>query len=1687
MADSARGGMSVMNSGSDKSSSSSSFEALPQFVIKQYTILARVIQERTLFDWISILSIAIEDLQLVAFFATHLMSRTYYVPSIIATIFDSSERYMTMQMRHFDYIVGGLLCLVFIPHGLMLAMFYISEGSRVFRVVVTSFRLIAFVYPSALLIPMMGVFMAGINCPADSVSGDMLGSYSCFTPDRLGSVIMSLFGLVTYLFTSLYLTVFIFESNPMGKTALHKAHPRVDMLFVVLKAGLVAAWVYLPESNVYTRLLLTLLVGLVMFGVHNMFFPYFNIYITQMRCGTYFATIVLSIASCIITIVARLMGGYIGSVAVLISYAGLFILSWPIGFVVTGWSYKNLQTYLRKRVGDQTVKSGNSAGNSWTDDANLFYMWAHPEVAARFGVNHIFGRRQPKPEHFAEITLLFERGLLELPGYPQVTLMYALYLFHVTGHREGSYRLTKKLDIRNVFFDTQLQLFIHVQAETKERELAFLETDVILDVASANEYSRIIYQTKLNHFLSLHHARQVRRLVLDRKYESSKLEAIGEVLYLTSEDAEKGYEKLIDKFPESAALYRFYSHFARYILCDEIKANQLLSEAEALEADVPEDDDDENDKDYDLTLKVENQSTHRPSLRPSMTEGRSSITKYSEEGLGSAHDGSLGSSKQGSRSASNASFETGRARENNRIRTKMLQAYVYDMRLLLLAILVIGVVSLGVLIASNLIVNDLITATTSGLTFLKLLHEREIATSLSLQRCRQIQEAHDAQDYTAFKATQEKLYNEMMELQFVARETFRLRDSNSGITNAFYSEPMIAVNVSYYPQIVGPPQQLNVSLLQLMLDFSNSGLSIATTNFTSFPDLNTNNDYRFIADNWYYIKKGPFDYSMDELYFATQAKMEKNATTLIYVLTAVQATVVIIFLGMLDMLIIYRFRKTQTTILNVFRLLPLPVKNELFRELDEAINEDMLGFEEIFGGLNVDKKFETRHRFRLQYTFYGITSLMLAFVFAYLNSRDVYEIGQLFGMFDQIGDMKTYSTRGTVLIKELLGSDTQTWPTRDELIKQLLETYDDVTSIYSVVMYGDPDRQPPTPPFHSYLGQDLKLTNTTCLLANDTNCEHLQFNPPIGLTEEVTTHGIVHLQDRFNWNFQSMVEAASANGDVVPEAGRVELAQALLEPYIIDGWSHYANAILTRASGYFGFAQLRNNLIFAAETFVILFGQVYVFGRMYRHFKFMLTCNVEHVVRLPKHVRKLPEIVEFMNQSKSQAPVTAKDLIISLWCFVTRQPSPSHDDKFSGAKPSTKDLNAPSGGPGKGKFKNRDPNDPRDSFGGVPPKAIEPSKKRATFKSSSDILDTAEMRSPDKGTPPTFSSQRRPSIRLSFGKSPDDLDDDGLMSPISDGGTKGSDGPERIRRKQRDPLDELDELDADMPADGVGQDKKTFSMPRLHDHIEESGGGGGGGQALASRGSLDQLGKTGSGHLLDMDLEPTAGPSLYPTIPQASAHEHEPEPEHSHQSNASIHVGSPKPAVLRARSKGDVVVRSSESLASAVRSPPTGHRSTESLGRGQGGAARPGIPRSGSAAGAAMRSQAHTGSSSVLLQTNAGRAGPGAGSAVVVGAGSGAVTATATGSTFRIHPSSHNLGSTRAVHLQRSGAIGSSPTTQDSALRQMASANSMSLSRSRNVDEWARQAARSMQNIAKSESESEPDDDNDRDDDDGNN
>ena len=355
--------------------------------------------------------------------------------------------------------------------------------------------------------------------------------------------------------------------------------------------------------------------------------------------------------------------------AVTLSFLVVYIIGIIGGWHLTFQLYNRSQNYYKKKLENLAMEHYDNG--KWTDDENVFKHWVFVEMTARYALDSLKGRKRPYSEDINNMRKIFERGLMEFPENSHLTVLFSLYTCNAFGKKPQSFSIMHRLEVSRLFMDSQIQCYMHLQLELKDKELSFLDSDATLDAAVANEYARIIQDTKLNHYIATLYARAMWRLVSDRAYDTSKLEKVSENMNRAVIKASDGYKRLIQKFPRSAALYRYYAHFSTHVLGDEDEAHQLNAQAQVLEVAKAE------------ALAAAKKKT-----------GGAAAT--------------LTKPPVNPRTLSDMTMTSNRAKESAKIRSKLLARNAGDIKLLFAATAIIGILSFGILIASHLLIGDVI-------------------------------------------------------------------------------------------------------------------------------------------------------------------------------------------------------------------------------------------------------------------------------------------------------------------------------------------------------------------------------------------------------------------------------------------------------------------------------------------------------------------------------------------------------------------------------------------------------------------------------------------------------------------------------------------------------------------------------------------------------------------------------------------------------------------------------------------------------------------------------------------------------------------------------------------------------------------------------------------------------------------
>ncbi|KAJ3031186.1 UNVERIFIED_CONTAM: hypothetical protein HDU68_006057 [Siphonaria sp. JEL0065] len=477
---------------------------------------------------------------------------------------------------------------------------------------------------------------------------------------------------------------------------------------------------------------------------------------------------------------------------------------------------------------------------------------------------------------------------------------------------------------------------------------------------------------------------------------------------------------------------------------------------------------------------------------------------------------------------------------------------------------------------------------------------------------RQLQTAYSLNDNEKFGGIQNQLQKEMLNFSSVVEDLFATRDIREA-NNIYYTTPSVEGYISHYPlsELLYPT---NISLFEYTRMFANSGLYVSNVSFSDFSNSDENNNIRWVLDNFWTAQHGPYDYSMNILYFATFKLDISNANQTIYILTGVHVFIVFLFLVVLDRSV-RMFLTNQRHSLNIFRSIPKAIIKEIIEALTEADGDDIFSNSIVKQSQhlsNANAAQTSSSLFRIQYAIYAILMSVLSILFAYVNISSIYTIGQNFAILDQAGDMQTFQIRLVNLARELLDVDVKTWGNESAIRQHYLSDYDQISEVYASVKYGDDARHPPSPSY-----------NAACFV------ENRRYNSSVGYIPNSVNLGLLHLTD-YLASLHSDIANSCQTGPFKPPAAPIEFFEKVLEWDYLDGWHHVEEASYTETVSMLNNSIHMNIAIFALEMVLVFFGQFLVVSRMMNSFRFTDQCIFDLLNRLPAQVKTVPEIRELL-------------------------------------------------------------------------------------------------------------------------------------------------------------------------------------------------------------------------------------------------------------------------------------------------------------------------------------------------------------------------------------------------------------------------------------------------------------------------
>ncbi|KAI8906332.1 hypothetical protein EDD86DRAFT_277120 [Gorgonomyces haynaldii] len=1141
---------------------------------KFYTAVASAIYGKSWIDVFAYIAVIVEDLQLFSFLFDPSMAVVYQVPSAISNGIDSGFSVDDMNITRYGAQVTIAIAYTVLLFLVCLLALRVKAGTKLYNLARFLYRFSVYFFPFRYL-SICGLFAAVYRCPTVTDNSMLMRTTSCFNTTRIALSVIAIvsWALITCWHT--FLTFVSYDPNPAGKTILHKSSSAVDLFYIFLKLIMACCWYLLPMKFLMGKIIVFLALAAFMYIAYIMAFPYYNITLNKIRAAFYFATFMAGVIALTFTALYSSSGTRLPVICAGV-IALVYLISWPIGFYLTGYLFQRKQKRLIESL--EKLNEEHYQNNKWYDDDTIFGSWYEVDLACRVGTNEMYGRRKAKKEDIELMKIILRRGKLEFPYSYHLLMLSSLYSYHVFEDKQASFKEMRHLEIRRCFLDTQIYAFSHLELERKQKELAFLRIEGIRDIHLASNAALLLQNTKRHHYYALFLHMSIWKLILDPSFENEKLQDLSQKLYESVTKTMDGYKQLITNFPKSFIVYRLFAQFMHQIPQDDVRAAELITIADSIEATTASKD----------------------------AMSKNNISNMTDKALEEA--------------------SVIREKESNKIRTRLRARNAKQIRFLLGGTSIVAFLSLIVLttcLVLTVLKNNNLRLDLYRLSDLSVIETEQM---LSVRRLRQLQDAYAANNQTLFNSIQSNFYNEMQELKAEAWESFAIRETANATFNAFFVQPKMTVNYSYFPLETQGTVKIQVDFYKYLRDYGNSGMAVASLPFAAFGgNLTADNDFRMILDNW----AGSFNIFDTYRGYLQDAIARDVTLTSYYVFyfSVAQVVIYILFVLILDRKFMGQFVQKQQSLLEVFRNIPPEAKQDLFDNAQMHFEEEGMILEDAIANVSVDVKERSSAIFRYQSFAYGLSTITLAIILALVTITDLRNLRTSLNVITGIINLPIETMRNQIAIGELSRLDYATWGSYNNILSAVSVTADRARSQYMTVLYSGIVNSATGMNVNDLLNSNV----TTCVTFDNNACFTREYNATIGYVADRMTHGLLTIQRQVTNLLQGFSYAAK-QGSINLDPLALQLVDKMVEPDLLDGFHILELQLDGYISEYFQSTLTRAIVLYIASVIIVLLGQFYVFNRYINYIKYLDLCNIELLILLPSEARMIPEVGEFVNR-----------------------------------------------------------------------------------------------------------------------------------------------------------------------------------------------------------------------------------------------------------------------------------------------------------------------------------------------------------------------------------------------------------------------------------------------------------------------
>eukprot|EP01132_Coremiostelium_polycephalum_P004985 gene4985-6206_t len=597
----------------NSSESSGSFARLLSFSKSMergsFGVLHAMIKDNTFPKFLTIVSVIIEFLQLLSFgFRADFPwggSIGSTLKRIIAPINHPSNVLNYEGFTILFWIVVGFMILGFINIWYVAFKFYQGRIANIW--VIRSLRWYVSFTVAVLYIPILSLFLMGLNCERDGSYGTRLKKFpsadvECFGQKNLPVAIFSILLIIVFSIVAFSSSVTYYEYDTNNKNRFAKPHARFDLSVLILKT--IFSFFFELLVGVQWLLVILFFIGSawLVFG-SIIFMPYNSQRLNQIKTGLYSSVFWVSLCTLLTMIISDESSPattYLAIVGLVPSFVG--------GFFANRFFYRWLTSKIKylnnvnnappKSIQSQQSQEDKPSGSKVTwgqqpqtlgSKRQLHFPFFSKKTTFAFFVEimaRTLLRHSETPDNIEKVNLLYQCALQYFPKSHLLWMAYTNYLFTVRKDRHVGYAALEKMRRMSPPFD--VRFFIYQR--DKERE-QIMDSDLrgpdhrgkIQDFVSYMEFKKLYNGAKRYHLRCLGYIRRFWRHLLHETIDLKRLSDLSGKIATSENRASEHYERLLALNPNSVRVLRDYSQFLEEVVKDREAAFKLQKKAEAIE------------------------------------------------------------------------------------------------------------------------------------------------------------------------------------------------------------------------------------------------------------------------------------------------------------------------------------------------------------------------------------------------------------------------------------------------------------------------------------------------------------------------------------------------------------------------------------------------------------------------------------------------------------------------------------------------------------------------------------------------------------------------------------------------------------------------------------------------------------------------------------------------------------------------------------------------------------------------------------------------------------------------------------------------------------------------------------------------------------------------------------------------